>query len=79
VVDGLGFWNSLAGLALLSIALLASLVLAVGAQWGLWEGAVTRHKSGEAVAILVLLPVGVGWMLRRSWRRRNSVLRAMRV
>lgn len=77
VVDGLGFWNRPAGLALLSIALLASLVLAAITLWGLWEGAAVRHRSGEAAAILVLLPVGVGWMLRRSWQRRRSVLRAM--
>lgn len=78
VVDGLGFWNSRAGLLLLSIAFLASLALAVVVLWGLWEGAATRGKSGEAAGILVMLPVGVGWMLRRSWRRRRSVLRAMR-
>ena len=58
--------------------LLASLALAVIALWGLWEGATVRHRGGEAVAILVMLPVGVGWILRRSWQRRRSVLRQMR-
>jgi hypothetical protein len=77
VAEGLGFWNRPPGLTLLSLMLLASLALAVGALWGLWEGATTRHRGGEAVAILVMLPVGVGWILRRSWRRRRSVLRAM--
>ena len=77
VADGLGFWNRPAGLVLLSIALLASLALAAASLWGLWEGATTRHRGGEAVAILVMLPVGAGWMLRRSWQRRRSVVRTM--
>lgn len=75
VVDGLGFWNRPLGLALLGIALLASLALAVVALWGLWEGAAARHRGGEAAAILVMLPVGLAWMLRRSWQRRRSVMR----
>jgi len=78
VAEGLGFWNRPAGLTLLGIMLLASLALALGALWGLWEGATVRHRGGEAVAILVLLPVGVGLILRRSWRRRRSVLQAIR-
>lgn len=78
VAEGLGFWNRPAGLTLLGIMLLASLALAVVALWGLWEGATVRHRGGEAVAILVMLPVGVGWILRRSWRRRRSVLQAVR-
>jgi hypothetical protein len=78
VADGLGFWNRPAGLTLMSITLLASLALAAIALWGMWEGATARHRGGEAVAILVMLPVGVAWMLRRSWRRRRSVLRAAR-
>ena len=75
VVEGLGFWNRPMGLALLVTALLASLALAAIALWGLWEGAAARHKGGEAVAILVMLPVGVAWMLRRSWQRRSWVRR----
>ena len=78
VTDGLGFWNRPAGLALLSIMFLASLALAAITLWGLWEGAAARHRGGEAAAILVMLPVGVAWMLRRSWRRRRSALRAAR-
>ena len=78
VTDGLGFWNRPAGLGLLSIAFLTSLALAIIALWGMWEGAGTRHRGGEAVAILVMLPVGVAWILRRSWRRRRSVLRTAR-
>jgi hypothetical protein len=77
VVEGMGFWNRPAGLALLGIAFLASLALAALALWGLWEGATARHRGGEAVAIMVMLPVGVGWLLQRSWHRRRSVQQAM--
>ena len=77
VADALGFWNRPTGLTLLGIVLLASLALAFIALWGLWEGATVRHRGGEAVAILVLLPVGVGWILRRSWQRRRTVLQAI--
>jgi len=77
VADALGFWNRPTGLTLLGIMLLASLALAFIALWGLWEGATVRHRGGEAVAILVLLPVGVGWILRRSWQRRRTVLQAI--
>jgi len=76
--EGMGFWNRPAGLALLSVALVASLALAAITLWGLWEGATARHRGGEAAAILVMLPVGIGWLLRRSWQRRCSVLRALR-
>lgn len=78
VTDGLGFWNRPAGLGLLGIAFLASLGLAVVALWGMWEGAAARHRGGEAVAILVMLPVGIGWIARRSWKRRRAVLQALR-
>ena len=78
VSEGIGFWNRPTGLALLSIAFLASLALAAVALWGMWEGATARHRGGEAAAIMVMLPVGLGWMLRRSWQRRRSVIRAMR-
>jgi hypothetical protein len=78
VTDGLGFWNRPPGLALLSIAFVASLAVAALALWGLWEGAIVRVRTHEAAAFLVVLPIGVGWMLRRSWQRRRSVMRAMR-
>jgi hypothetical protein len=44
----------------------------------LWEGAIVRVRTHEAAAFLVVLPIGVGWMLRRSWLRRRSVMTAMR-
>lgn len=47
-------------------------------MWALWEGACTRDRGGDAAAILVMLPIGLGWMLRRAWRRRRTVLRVLR-
>jgi hypothetical protein len=78
VTDGLGFWNRPPGLALLSITFLASLAVAALALWGLWEGAILRVKTHEAAAFLVMLPIALAWALRRCWRRRRSVIRAMR-
>lgn len=78
VTDGLGFWNRPAGLALQSIALLASLALAAVTLWGLWEGAIVRVRTHEAAAFVVVLPIGLGWLLRRAWQRRRAVLGALR-
>jgi hypothetical protein len=78
VTDGLGFWNRPPGLALLGITLVVSLGVAAVVLWGLWHGAASRVKTHEAAAFLVVLPIGVGWLLRRSWQRRRSVMKAMR-
>jgi hypothetical protein len=77
VTDGLGFWNRPPGLALLGVTFLASLALAAVVLWALWEGANVRARTHEAAALLVALPILIGWLLRRSWRRRQSVMRAM--
>ncbi len=78
VAAGLGFWNRPAGLILLGITLLATLPMAAAALWGMWEGAAVRHRGGEAVAIFVMMPIGAAWAMVRSWKRRRSVLRALR-
>ena len=78
LVPGLGFWNRPAGLALVVVLLVASSALAVTALWAMWEGAAGGARSGQALALLVLLPVGAGWMLRRAWQRRREVLRSPR-
>jgi heme/copper-type cytochrome/quinol oxidase subunit 1 len=78
VVQALGFWNSGAGLALLVVAFLASLALAGGALWVLFSGEGDGgRRSGEAVGLLAMLPVGLGWLLRAAWRRRQAVRRAL--
>jgi hypothetical protein len=76
VTDGLGFFSRPPGLVLLSIAFVASLAVAVVVLWGLWQGAIVRVKTHEAAAILVALPIAVGWALRLGWQRRRAVLRA---
>jgi hypothetical protein len=78
VTDGLGFWNRTPGLVLLSLAFVASLAVAALVLWGLWQGAIVRVKTHEAAAVLVVLPIAVGWALRLCWRRRRAVMRAMR-
>ena len=37
-----------------------------------------RARSHEAAALLVAAPILIGWLLHRSWLRRQSVLKAMR-
>lgn len=71
VLDGMGFWNRAPGLAFIGVLLVLSLALAGVAVVGIFSGAEVRGSNGgQAAAIVVLLPVGVGWMLRRAWRRR---------
>lgn len=77
VTDGLGFWNRTPGLALLGIALVASTGVAAVVLWGLWQGAVSRVKTHEAAAAVVVLPIVLGLTLRRCWSRRRSVPQAM--
>jgi hypothetical protein len=74
VIDGLGFWNRPPGLALLGVAFLVSLAIAAGILWALWHGAILRVRTHEAAALLVALPILIGWLLHRSWRRRRSVM-----
>nr|MCU0865601.1 hypothetical protein [Planctomycetota bacterium] len=78
LLPGLGFWNRPSGLCLLVVLLLCSVALAVVAIWGLFGGSASGARGGQAAALLVMLPFGVGWMLRRAWLRRRSVLRAPR-
>jgi hypothetical protein len=78
VTDGLGFWNRPAGLTVQSIALLASLALAAVVLRGLWEGEIRRVRTHDDAALPVVLPICIGWLLRRSWQRRRAVLKAMR-
>jgi hypothetical protein len=75
VSEGLSFWNRPAGLAVQAVLLILALAIAGLAGWALWLGASASGKAGQAVAIVLLLPVGAAWLLRRSWRRRREVLR----
>jgi hypothetical protein len=77
--EGLSFWNSAIGLTLLGVIFVITLVISGAVAWALMGGMTTspRPRSGEAMAILLLLPVGTGWLLLKSFRRRAAVLAAM--
>lgn len=75
ITDGLTFWNRTPGIAFQGVLLAVTLAIAVAAVWSLFtvDDVPVRARFGEAIGILVLLPVGVGFMLRRSLRRRRRV------
>lgn len=77
--EGLSFWNSAPGLTLLILMFAISLAISGTVGWALLGGMTTspRPRGGEAIAILLLLPVGAGWLLLKSYRRRAAVLAAM--
>lgn len=73
--EGLSFWNSAFGLAFLTIMFMISILISGVVAWSLWDGMTIspRPRGGEAIAILLLLPVGAGYLLLKSWRRRAAV------
>jgi hypothetical protein len=73
--QALSYWNRPVGLAVLAAIFATSLVIAGGAAWSLWQGIVqVRPRSGEMAAILIMLPVGAGWLFLRVLKRRRAVL-----
>jgi hypothetical protein len=74
LADGMSFWNRPAGLGLLGVLLVLSLGISGMVLVGILGGGVSAKAGSEAAAILVLLPVGVGWAVRRAWRRRRALL-----
>jgi hypothetical protein len=75
ISQGLSFWNSATGLGLLMILFAISLAISGAVAWSLWLGMTidARPRGGEELAILLLLPVGAGYLLLKSWRRRAVV------
>jgi hypothetical protein len=75
LTEGLSFWNRGGGIAFTVGLLIFSIVLAGATLWALFGGGLEyRARQGEAIAIFVLLPFGVGYMLHRSLKRRRRVL-----
>lgn len=74
----LSFWNKPPGLFLLVVMFAISLLIAGLTAFVLSEGMAVRPRSGETAAILLLLPLGAGYLLLRSFRRRWTVLAAQR-
>lgn len=76
--EGLSFWNTLPGIAFIVLLLGIACAIAAALAWALWNGMTTSQpRSGYAVAIALLLPVGAGWLLLKTIRRRRLVLATM--
>lgn len=76
--QGLSFWNTIPGLAFIGFLFAVSLVICGGVVLALLEGFTTRPRGSDALAILLLLPVGAFILLRKMARRRREVLAGLR-
>jgi hypothetical protein len=76
VGEALGVWNRAGGLAAQAVLLVLAVALAAAVLWSVWLEPPGRPRTGWVLAVLVLLPVGMGWLLRRSLQRRRAVLAA---
>lgn len=78
--EGLSVWNRPAGLAVLAVAFAVTLAIGIGTVWSfLWVGALqVGARSGQMRGILILLPIGAGYLLIRSMQRRRAVLASRR-
>jgi hypothetical protein len=74
--EGLSFWNRVPGLAILTIFFAIALAFGGAAVLMLLDGEIVDgRRSGEGTAIGLALPVGAGWLLWKSLRRRREVMR----
>ena len=79
VSEGLSFWNTLPGIAFIVLLLVTACMIAAAVAWALWDGMTTSQpRGGYAAAIALLLPVGAGWLLLKTIKRRRLVLMAMK-
>jgi hypothetical protein len=77
--QALSFWNTIPGLAFLGFLFAVSLAICGGVVLALFEGFTTSQpRGGEALAILLLLPVGAFILLRKMLKRRWKVLETLR-
>jgi hypothetical protein len=78
MTEGLSFWNRPSGLAVIVVMLILTLAFAGAALFALFDGGLTmRARNGEALAIVVLLPFGVAYLLYKSFTRRWRVLKLL--
>jgi membrane protein YdbS with pleckstrin-like domain len=78
ITEGLSFWNTVPGLAVLGVALSLTLLFAFAALFVLFDGGLeTWTRSGEFVALAAALPFGMGYVIYKSLRRRWRVLSAL--
>jgi hypothetical protein len=77
--QGLSFWNTGPGIGFQAFLLILALAISGVVVFALVHGFTVRQaRGGEAMAIMLLLPVGAFWLLRKSLRRRREVLESLR-
>ena len=73
--EGMSFWNRPAGLAVLVVMLIFATLFAGATLLTFFVGGLNvRARSGEALAIVILLPFGAAYLLYKSLTRRWRVL-----
>jgi uncharacterized membrane protein len=76
--EGLSFWNTLPGIAFILVLFAIACAISAAVAWALVDGMTTSQpRGGYAAAIALVLPVGAGWLLLKTIRRRRLVLAAM--
>jgi hypothetical protein len=79
LTEALSFWNRGAGLTVIVAFLIFSIAIAAATLWALLGGGLPyRPRIGEAIAIFLALPFGVGYLLHKSLKRRRRVSMAAR-
>ena len=60
--------------------LLVSLPIVAATAFALFDGGIKpgQPRGGQAIAIFLLLPVGAGYLMVKSLRRRRAVLASLR-
>lgn len=74
MTEGLSFWNRPAGLAVLALMLLLTLLFAVATGWALLDGALSQTRNAYYAGIVLALPLGVVYLIYKSLTRRWRVL-----
>lgn len=74
VQQGLSFWNTLPGLAVLALMLLIATATAALTAYAIWGGMTLRHAGMQGAAIALLLPFGAAYLLVKAAKRRARVL-----
>lgn len=78
MTEGLSFWNRPAGLVVIVMMLIFTTAFAAAALLALFDGGLEiRARSGEMLAIVVLLPFGAAYLLYKSLTRRWRVLKLL--
>lgn len=77
VTQGLGFWQRPYGLIVLVFLVLLTAAFSLGTLWALSEGARMSSGAAKGAPLIILLPIGAGWLLWRAIKRRRTVLKLM--